>query len=188
MLVKIPADLIEVVADPPQGNREVMDGFIVTDDFVAECQTVVCNQLPKIISKRKPGSLCIFGNNSMKSGTQKIPTSGLLGYDKDEDGNMVIVAQEAEIVRTIYKSFVQGVHPSLIAIRLNGLGLKTVYGNDWSGNSVRNILRNEKYCGDVLMQKTITVDYLSHVSKPNEGEAEQYYIADHHDAIVSREM
>lgn len=109
-------------------------------------------------------------------------------YDKDEDGNMVIVAQEAEIVRTIYKSFVQGVHPSLIAIRLNGLGLKTVYGNDWSGNSVRNILRNEKYCGDVLMQKTITVDYLSHVSKPNEGEAEQYYIADHHDAIVSREM
>ena len=126
--------------------------------------------------------------NRMKSGTQKIPTSGLLGYDKDEDGNMVIVAQEAEIVRTIYKSFVQGVHPSLIAIRLNGLGLKTVYGNDWSGNSVRNILRNEKYCGDVLMQKTITVDYLSHVSKPNEGEAEQYYIADHHDAIVSREI
>lgn len=126
--------------------------------------------------------------NRMKSGTQKIPTSGLLGYDKDEDGNMVIVAQEAEIVRTIYKSFVQGVHPTLIAIRLNGFGLKTVYGNDWSGNSVRNILRNEKYCGDVLMQKTITVDYLSHVSKPNEGEAEQYYIADHHDAIVSREM
>lgn len=65
MLVKIPADLIEVVADPPQGNREVMDGFIVTDDFVAECQTVVCNQLPKIVGKRKPGSLCIFGNNSI---------------------------------------------------------------------------------------------------------------------------
>lgn len=126
--------------------------------------------------------------NRMKSGTQKIPTSGLLGYDTDEDGNMVIIAQEAEVVRTIYKSFVQGVHPSLIAIRLNGLGLKTVYGNDWTGNSVRGILRNEKYCGDVLMQKTITVDYLSHISKPNEGEAEQYYIADHHDAIVSREL
>jgi hypothetical protein len=71
---------------------------------------------------------------------------------------------------------------------LNALGLKTVYGNDWSGSSIRNILRNEKYCGDVLMQKTITVDYLSHISKPNEGEAEQYYIADHHDAIVSREL
>ena len=126
--------------------------------------------------------------NRMKNGTQKIPTSGLLGYDTDEDGNMVIIAQEAEIVRTIFKSFVQGVHPSLIAVRLNALNLKTVYGNDWSSSSVRKILRNEKYCGDVLMQKTITVDYLRHVSKINEGEAEQYYIADHHDPIVSREM
>lgn len=126
--------------------------------------------------------------NRMKNGTQKIPTFGLLGYDKDEDGNMVIVAQEAEIVKIIYKSFVQGIHPNLIAVRLNSLGLKTVYGNNWSGSAVRNILRNEKYCGDVLMQKTITVDFLSHISKPNEGEAEQYYIANHHDAIVSREL
>ena len=126
--------------------------------------------------------------NRMKNGTQKIPTSGLLGYDTDEDGNMVIVDQEAEIVRTIYKSFVQGVHPGLIAVRLNALNLKTVYGNEWSSSSVRKILRNEKYCGDVLMQKTITVDYLSHTSKINEGEAEQYYIADHHDPIVSREI
>ena len=126
--------------------------------------------------------------NRMKNGTQKIQTSGLLGYDTDEDGNMVIVTQEAEIVRTIYKSFVQGVHPGLIAVRLNGLGLKTVYGNNWSSSSVRKILRNEKYCGDVLMQKTITIDYLSHASKINEGEADQYYIADHHDPIVSREI
>lgn len=126
--------------------------------------------------------------NRMKNGTQKVITAALLGYDTDEDGNMVIISQEAEIVRTIYKSFVQGVHPSLIAIRLNGLGLKTVFGNNWSSGSVKNILRNEKYCGDVLMQKTITIDYLSHASKVNEGEAEQYYIPDHHDPIVSREI
>ena len=126
--------------------------------------------------------------NRMKNGTQKITTAGLLGYDTDEDGHMVIIASEAEIVKTIFKSFVQGVHPGLIAIRLNGLELKTVYGNDWSGSSVRNILRNEKYCGDVLMQKTITIDYLSHQTKINDGEEEQYYIADHHDPIVSREL
>ena len=126
--------------------------------------------------------------NRMKNGTQKVITAALLGYDTDEDGNMVIISQEAEIVRTIYKSFIQGVHPSLIAIRLNGLGLKTVLGNNWSSGSVKNILRNEKYCGDVLMQKTITIDYLSHASKVNEGEAEQYYIPDHHDPIVSREI
>lgn len=126
--------------------------------------------------------------NRMKNGTQKIPTSALLGYDTNEDGEMVIIEQEAAIVRTIYKSFVQGVHPGLIATRLNGVGAKTVYGNDWTSDSVRKILRNEKYCGDVLMQKTITVDYISHTSKINEGEAEQYYIADHHDPIVSREI
>ena len=126
--------------------------------------------------------------NRMKSGTQKVQTAALLGYDKDEDGNMVIIASEAEIVKTIYKSFVQGIHPNLIATRLNALGLKTVYGNEWSGSAVKNILRNEKYCGDVLMQKTITIDYLSHATKVNEGEAEQYYIADHHDPIVSRDI
>ena len=126
--------------------------------------------------------------NRMKNGTQKIPTSALLGYDTNEDGEMVIISQEAKSVETIYKSFVSGVHPGLIATRLNGVGAKTVYGNDWTGDSVRKILRNEKYCGDVLMQKTITVDYISHTSKINEGEAEQYYIADHHDPIVSREI
>lgn len=126
--------------------------------------------------------------NRMKNGTQKILTNFLLGYDTDEDGNMVIIEQEADIVRTIYKSFVTGVHPSLIATRLNSLGLKTVLGNEWMSGSVKNILKNEKYCGDVLMQKTITIDYLSHQTKVNEGEAEQYYIADHHDAIISREI
>ena len=125
--------------------------------------------------------------NRMKNGTQKIVTASLLGYDTDEDGNMVIIENEAEIVRTIYKSFIQGVHPKLIATRLNGFGMKTVLGNQWSSNAVQNILRNEKYCGDVLMQKTITIDYLTHATKINEGEAEQYYIADHHDPIVSRD-
>jgi len=126
--------------------------------------------------------------NRMKNGTQKISTSSLLGYDTDEDGNMVIIETEANIVRIIFKSFVTGVHPKLIATRLNSFGMRTVLGNTWTSSAVRNILRNEKYCGDVLMQKTITIDYLTHASKVNEGEAEQYYIADHHVPIVSREI
>lgn len=114
--------------------------------------------------------------NRMKDGTQKIPTNSLLGYETDEDGDMVIIAQEAEVVRMIYKSFVQGVHPSLIATRLNSIGQKTVYGNNWTSTAIRGILRNEKYCGDVVMQKTITIDYLTHKSKKNEGEAEKFYV------------
>ena len=124
----------------------------------------------------------------MENGTQKIPTACLLGYASDEDGNLVIVEEEAETVKYIYKCFIKGDHPNTIAERLNRKGSTTVLGNEWSGCSVRNILRNEKYCGDVLMQKTFTVDYLTHKTKKNEGERDQFYIADHHDAIVSREV
>ncbi len=125
--------------------------------------------------------------NRMRDGTQKILTTALLGYDTDEDGNMVIIQKEADVVRIIFRSFVAGVHPSLIASRLNGMGVKTVYGNDWKSSSVRNILQNEKYCGDVIMQKTITIDYLTHKSKKNEGEAAKYYIPNHHLPIIDRD-
>ena len=124
----------------------------------------------------------------MESGTQKIPTSCLLGYASDEDGNMVIVEEEAKIVRFIYKNFILGIHPNVIAEKLNKQGSTTVLGNPWSGYSVRNILQNEKYCGDVLMQKTFTDSYLTHKVKKNNGEREQFFIADHHDPIVSHEV
>ena len=87
--------------------------------------------------------------NRMKEGTQKIVTSSLLGYDTDEDYNMVIIEQEAKIVRLIYETFLKGEHPAEIADRLNSLGFTTVLGNPWSTTSVKNILRNEKYCGKV---------------------------------------
>ena len=124
----------------------------------------------------------------MKAGTQKISTTSLLGYDTDDDGEMVIITNEAEIVRTIYMSFDKGMHPAEIAEKLNALEIRTIKNNPWTGESVKNILRNEKYCGDVLMQKTYTVDCLTHKTKKNEGEVEQYFIPDHHPAIVEREV
>ena len=122
----------------------------------------------------------------MKAGTQKICTTSLLGYDTDEDGKMVIVTNEAEVVRTIYMSFEKGMHPTEIAEKLNALEIRTIKNNPWSREAVKNILRNEKYCGDFLMQKTYTVDCLTHKTKKNEGEVEQYFISDHHPAIVDR--
>lgn len=126
--------------------------------------------------------------NRMKEGTQKIPTGSLYGYDTNDDGEMVIVETEAEIVRTIYRKFVKGEHPGDIAEYLNSIGTTTVLGNPWRTESVKGILRNEKYCGDVIMQKTITVDYLTHKTKKNEGELDQYYIRDHHEPIIQREI
>lgn len=126
--------------------------------------------------------------NRMKEGTQKVVTGSLYGYDTDEDGNMVIVESEAEIVELIFREFVKGKHPADIADKLNEIGVTTVMGNPWKTSSVKGILQNEKYCGDVIMQKTITIDYLTHKTKKNEGELDQYYIKDHHEAIINREI
>lgn len=124
----------------------------------------------------------------MKAGTQKVSTTSLLGYDTDDDGEMVIVTREAEVIRTIFTSFIKGMHPTEIVEKLNALGIRTVKNNLWRSESIKNILRNEKYCGDVLMQKTYTIDCLTHKTKKNEGEVEQYFISDHHPATVDREI
>ena len=126
--------------------------------------------------------------NRMKEGTQKVVTGSLYGYDTDDEGNMVIVEQEAEIVQMIFREFVKGKHPADIAEKLNEMEVTTVLGNPWKTSSVKGILQNEKYCGDVIMQKTITIDYLTHKTKKNEGELDQYYIKDHHEPIIQREI
>ena len=78
-------------------------------------------------------------------------------------------------------------HPLEIAEKLNALEIRTVKDNPLTSQGIKNILRNEKYCGDLLMQKTYTVDCLTHKIKKNEGELEQYFISDHHPAIIDRE-
>ena len=123
----------------------------------------------------------------MKAGTQKISTTSLLGYDTDDDGEMVIVTNEAEIVRTIYMSFDKGMHPAEIAEKLNALEIRTIKNNPWTGESVKNILRNEKYCGDLIQKKTYTPDYLTHEKKYNHGKEPLVELKDHHEAIIDRE-
>jgi DNA invertase Pin-like site-specific DNA recombinase len=116
-------------------------------------------------------------------------TPELLGYDKDEDGNLVINPTEAETVKLCYYLFLNGFPTSEIAEILMDLGRKTKLGNTkWSGSSVVSVIRNERHCGDVLSRKTFTPNYLDHKSKKNNHDRNQYRQADHHEAIVSREI
>jgi DNA invertase Pin-like site-specific DNA recombinase len=116
-------------------------------------------------------------------------TPELLGYDKDEDGNLVINPAEAETVKLCYYLFLNGFPTSEIAEILMDLGRKTKLGNTkWSGSSVVSVIRNERHCGDVLSRKTFTPNYLDHKSKKNNHDRNQYRQADHHEAIVSREI
>lgn len=122
------------------------------------------------------------------NGLPLCPTWALLGYTTDNFGKMVIVEDEAETVRFIYQSYLAGTPSSAIAQALTDKGFLTVKGNSvWSCTSVLSILHNEKYCGDVVMQKTYTPDCLTHKVVKNRGQMRQYKMQDHHPGIVTRD-
>ena len=113
----------------------------------------------------------------------------LLGYDKDEDGNLIINASEAETVKVIYDLYLNGWSYSEIADKLTFYGRKTKLGNTkWNPTSISGIIENERYCGDVLARKTYTPDFKTHKSKKNENNRNKYRKKDHHDSIVPREV
>ena len=112
-----------------------------------------------------------------------INTKRFLGYDKDRNGNLVINEEQAAIVRRIFTDYLSGLGISLIVKGLDGI--KTISGKvKWAESTVRDIIKNEKYVGDALLQKTITKDFKK---KRNKGEVPMYYVKESHPAIVSRE-
>ncbi|KLU65785.1 transposon Tn3 resolvase [Desulfosporosinus acididurans] len=111
-----------------------------------------------------------------------------LGYTKDEQGQLIIAPEEAETVRRIYREFLDGKSPYKIASNFQKNGVITgAGGTKWYDSTVIGILKNEKYMGDALLQKTYTVDFLSKKRVKNTGHAAQYYVEDSHEAIVSKE-
>lgn len=113
----------------------------------------------------------------------------LLGYQKGEDGEPEIVPQEAEIVERIFAMYLSGMTVDVISRQLQSENI-IIPGKKFSfgKNMVMNILKNEKYCGDCILQKTVTVDCISKTRKKNEGEAPMYIVENSHPAIISREI
>ncbi len=112
----------------------------------------------------------------------------MLGYDV-KDGNMYINEEGAEIVRLIFHKFVnekKGTH--VIARELKEAGIQPMRSKEWQNTVILRIIRNEKYCGDLVQKKTYTPDFLSHEKKYNRGQEEFIIIKDHHEPIISREM
>ncbi len=118
-----------------------------------------------------------------------IPYSTFLGYDKGENGELVINPNQAETVKLIFKLYLEGMSPYTIAKKLTAMGIKTVRGKDvWASHTIIGILTNEKYKGDVLLQKTYVADFLTKKAKVNHGEIEQYYVEGDHEAIIEPEV
>lgn len=111
------------------------------------------------------------------------------GYTKDEAGRLVIVPEEAEIVKRIYREYLEGASLAQIGGGLEADGILTGAGrNQWLSTTIKKILSNEKYIGDALLQKTYTVDFLSKKRVKNNGIVPQYYVENSHEAIIPREL
>ena len=124
-----------------------------------------------------------------KVGTLKVPCYRLYGYEKDTEGKFRVIPEQAEIVRELYKRYESGASLRNLKEWLEESQIKTVLGtDDWSISVIKGILTNEKYCGDVLLQKTFCTDVISKKIVKNVGQMAQYYMPDHHEAIVSREQ
>ena len=126
--------------------------------------------------------------SKFQQGIPHINCESLLGYDKDEDGNLVINEDQAKTVRRVYREFLEGWSTSEIARRLNNDGVPGVHGKpSWFPVTIERMLRNEKHVGDLLMQKTYTADFLTKKQADNDGALEQYFIKDNHKGIIPRE-
>jgi site-specific DNA recombinase len=118
-------------------------------------------------------------------GKVSVPFGRFLGYDRGDDGNLVINEKEAVLVRRIFALFLKGYSPYKIANTLTAEGILSPGKKPkWNAATVRRMLENEKYKGDALLQKSYTVDFLTKKTKLNEGEIPQYYVNNNHEAII----
>lgn len=132
---------------------------------------------------------CKWGiRHNFQQGIIHMNTKGFMGYDADKDRGLVINEEQAKVVRRIFREFEEGWTPNEIANRLNDEKIKGVKGKAvWRGGTIRGMLTNEKYQGDARLQKTYTADYLSKKRVKNEGQVEQYYVENSHEAIIQKE-
>lgn len=121
--------------------------------------------------------------------TLQVNHNRFLGYDKDENGDLVINPEQAEIVKRIYREYIEGYSMNKIAAHLESDGILTGAGNSkWHTSTINKILRNEKYMGDALLQKTYTTDFLTKKRVKNNGIVPQYYVEGSHEAIIPKHL
>ena len=132
----------------------------------------------------------VWGKQSLFSqGKWAMCTDRFYGYDKDEEGNLIINPEQAEVVKWMFESFITGMNPDIIARTLNEKGIPGAMGKPaWKVSTVKQVLKNEKHMGDVYLQKWYTPNYLTHKIAKNEGQLPMYHIKDDHEPIVDKEL
>ena len=124
-----------------------------------------------------------------QNGQVQVNHNHFLGYTKDADGNLIIDPEQAEVVKRIYREYLEGSSMDKIAAGLEKDGILTGAGKTkWWASTVKKILTNEKYIGDALLQKTYTTDFLNKTRVKNNGIVPQYYVEGNHEAIIPKDI
>lgn len=124
-----------------------------------------------------------------ENGKMIVDHNKFMGYTKNENGDLVIAQEEAEIVRLIFRLYLEGYSAKKISQYLEENEIKTATGQDkWYDSVIFKMLRNEKYMGDALLQKTYTVDFMTKKKVINKGIVPQYYVEDDHEPIIPKEL
>lgn len=173
--------------NPPVSVEFETEHITYTGDGKNNLLIVLLSALAEMESQQKSEAIKAGIRWRMAEGIYKFSVQNTLGFYRDHFGRLVIEPTEARIVEYIYESCLEGGTPSEIAAALTEQGIKSPMGNDsWSAGTVRSILRNEKYCGDALMQKTYTKDFRTHKSVKN-TDLNMYFKENHHTAIIKKE-
>jgi len=173
--------------NPPVSVEFETEGITYTGDGKNNLLIALLSALAEMESQQKSEAIKAGIRWRMAEGIYKFSVHNTLGFYRDHFGRLVIEPTEARIVEYIYESCLEGAAPAEIAAALTEQGIKSPMGNDsWSPGTVRSILRNEKYCGDALMQKTYTKDFRTHRSVKN-TDLNMYFKENHHTAIVKKE-
>lgn len=163
-------------------NINTMDS---TGEFVITLLGSIAQEESRSLSTNTKWGLA----HRFEKGQVSFTYSKFLGYKKDEDGKIVIVEEEAKIVKQIYKLYMQGKSLTEIKHYLEENEIKTVTGKDkWSTTTINSILSNEKYIGDALLQKSYTIDYINKKRVKNKGEMKQFYVEGNHEPIISKAL
>lgn len=173
---------------PPVGVFFEMEGINSLDPN-SEMILTILSIVAQEESKQKSDSLKWSYRRRFAKGIPVNNMWAVMGYDTDENGKIIVVEKEAEIIRFMYNAYLEGKSTTEIAEALTIAKVPTPKGKEvWQAAVVCNILHNEKYIGEMRMQKTVTVDLFTHKVKRNRGLANQYVVRNYHEPIVARSI
>lgn len=166
-------------------EKEAVNTLESTGEFLITILSSIAQEESRNISENTRWGIV----RRFERGQIMVNHSKFMGYTKNEQGELVIVPEEAEIVKTVFRMYLEGNSSNRIAKYLESKKIKTATKQErWHSTVIDKMLKNEKYMGDALLQKTYTVDFMTKKKVINKGMVQQYYVEDDHEPIIPKDL